>query len=70
MKHEDGTNVNTVGCYAEPVANSKPVGPQGQGGAIGGAAVAGVSNPRGIEPKSIGGGCQIVQMPVQPKVGK
>ena len=70
MKHEDGTNVNTVGCYAEPVANSKPVGPQGQGGVVGGESVMGVSNPRGIEPKKLGGGIQLVQGPVQPPVGK
>lgn len=57
--------------YQKPVANSKPVGPQGQGGEMGGAPVSGVSNPRGIEPKTIGGGrMPLSQGPVEPKVGK
>jgi hypothetical protein len=54
----------------KPVANSKSVGAQGVGGVVGSESVMAVSNPRGIEPKKLGGGCQIVQMPVQPPVGK
>lgn len=48
-----------------------PVGPQGTGGEKSGPAVAAVNNPRGIEPKKIGGGrMPLSQGPVEPKVGK
>lgn len=57
------------GFCKKPVANSKPVGPQGLGGVVGTESVMGVSN-QGIEPKKIGGGIQVVQGPVQPPVGK
>lgn len=47
------------------------VGGQGNGGELGGASVYGVNNPRGVEPKKIGGGrMPLAQDPVQPKVGK
>lgn len=48
-----------------------PVGPQGTGGRPSGQTVGAVNNPRGIEPKTIGGGRQpLMQGPVEPKVGK
>lgn len=60
--------------YNKEVSQSskgKAVGPQGEGGELGGPAVAGVNNPRGIEPKKIGGGrMPLSQGPVEPKVGK
>ena len=57
------------GYCKKPVANSKPVGPQGLGGPVAGQAVLGVAK-QGIEPQKIGGGIQLVQGPVQPPVGK
>ena len=62
--------MNDKGHYKKPVANSKPVGAQGNGGALKGQDVAGASNPKGIVPQKIGGGVQIVQGAVEPKVGK
>ena len=60
------------GFYNKPVKKRMggASGAQGNGGALNGQAVAGVSNPNGIEPKKIGGGIQLVQGPVEPKVGK
>lgn len=58
------------GYCKKPVAKSKAVGPQGLGGVVGSESVMAVSNPMGIEPKKLGGGVQLVQGPVQPKVGK
>lgn len=58
------------GYCKKPLAKSKAVGAQGVGGVVGGESVMGVSNPRGIEPKKLGGGVQLVQGPVEPKVGK
>lgn len=52
---------------------NKPAPAQGCGGSkmVQGQKVMGVNNPRGIEPKSHGGGMgPLVQEPVQPKVGK
>jgi len=37
---------------------------------VNGGTVGGVSNPRGISPKVIGGGIDMVQPPIQPTVGK
>ncbi len=64
--------VNDKGMQKMPVCNSKSVGPQGAGGSglVNGGAVGGVSNPRGISPKTIGGGIDMVQPPIQPTVGK
>ena len=48
-----------------------PVGPQGNGGAMGGADSPLTNNPKGIVPKKIGGGRPpLAQGPVEPKVGK
>lgn len=52
-------------------SNTGAVGPQGKGGAIGSGSSPLVNNPRGIEPKVIGGGkMPLSQGPIQPKVGK
>jgi hypothetical protein len=66
----DGNNMK--GFYQKPVASSpKAVGAQGVGGQLPGKPVAGVSNPTGMEPVSLGGGkLPLAQGPVQPKVGK
>lgn len=65
--------VNQKGFEKKPVGGGKAVGPQGAGGSQlnKGGKVYGTMNPRGIEPQSHGGGMGgMVQMPVQPKVGK
>lgn len=58
--------------YNKGVSSSKKnVGGQGNGGELAGAAVAGVNNPRGIEPKKLGSiRLPAMQGPVEPKVGK
>jgi len=62
---------NYKGMAQKPVSNGKSVGPQGTGGARSGGKVPAVNNPRGIEPKTQGGGMGgLVKEPVQPKVGK
>jgi hypothetical protein len=69
---KDGGMGSDVGCCG-PVANPHNVGPQGAGGShlVSGSEVPGVHNPRGITPKVIGKGMgSLVQVPVQPKVGK
>lgn len=58
------------GYVKKPLAKSKSVGGQGNGGALKGQDVMGASNPRGIVPQKHGGGVQLVQGPVEPKVGK
>lgn len=63
--------MDNYGFKNMPCANKKPVGMQGAGGPVKGQTVAGVSSPRAIEPQKIGQGMgPMVQMPVQPKVGK
>ena len=63
-------NDKGLGFYKKPVSGGKSVGGQGNGGALNGQDVAMTSNPKGIVPKKIGGGIQIVQGPIEPKVGK
>jgi hypothetical protein len=55
MKHMKPGMTNGT-FYNKPQANPKNVGNQGTGGETAGSAVSGVSNPKGIEPKKIGGG--------------
>jgi len=65
--------MNDLGGYKkQPLAKSKPVGGQGENlGSKGGKSVAGVSNPKGLEPKSHGSSRpSLSQGPVEPKVGK
>jgi hypothetical protein len=70
MKVRDNME-DSKGFCAKPLAMSKSVGGQGDGGALAGQPVMGVSNPTGQEPQNIGGGkMPLVQMPVQPIVGK
>lgn len=62
---------NTHGFYKKPVAKSHAVGGQGEGGGLAGGSVPGVSNPRGLEPKSHGSvKLPLAQGAVEPKVGK
>lgn len=52
-------------------SSKKKVGGQGLGGEAKGSVVPGVNNPRGMNPKRIGGGrMPLVQSPVQPNVGR
>lgn len=72
-KENGGMDVHT-GFKNSGVANSHSVGPQAAGdGAnlVKGQDVAYTHNPKGIVPKKMaGGGVQIVQGPIEPKVGK